>query len=41
VSEPPVKVDWWDTILTIAVGSTLTYFFFTPISEFVQSLLPW
>lgn len=44
MSEPPAKIDWWDFILTIAVGGLLTYFFFTPgkeaISGFVKSLLP-
>lgn len=28
-----------DAILTIVIGGLLTYFFFEPISEFVQSLL--
>ena len=34
----------WDAILTIVIGSTLTYFFFEPIKEGVsqtlKSLLP-
>lgn len=41
--EPPAKIDWWDAFLTVVVGVTLTYFFFTPIqttvSDFVGSLL--
>jgi hypothetical protein len=41
---PPAKVDLRELFLTVVVGVTLTYFFFTPgkeaISGFVKSLLP-
>ena len=44
MNEPPAKVDWFEAVLTVVVGVTLTYFFFEPISstvsEFVGSLLP-
>lgn len=37
--KPPAKIDWWDLFLTIAIGATLTYFFYQPIFTSVKSSL--
>lgn len=39
-AKPPSGMGIWDALLTLFWGSVLTYFFFEPISGFVQSLLP-